>query len=219
MIRMAGEESPDWQEVARHGSILHGKLHEVSENYLKMDETLIFLLNMRHTSNFQVGSEVMLRIKEVSVDRKAIYAILVPSEATTAVSELGPLLRFSLILLMSLRKHLRNSILTSPEAQLILANWALSNSVDLTLIVSSFTSNEQRFNYRKRHPKVSKNLNCSSLGTSGLKYCLLDLFRLALEKILRISPDLFWTQLSRKVSPQSRFKRIVWKEKLFPNCR
>ena len=39
---MAGEESPDWQEVARHGSILHGKLHEVSENYLKMDETLIF---------------------------------------------------------------------------------------------------------------------------------------------------------------------------------
>lgn len=81
--RMAGEESPDWQEVARHGSILHGKLHEVSENYLKMDETLIFLLNMRHTSNFQVGSEVMLRIKEVSVDRKAIYAILVPSEATT----------------------------------------------------------------------------------------------------------------------------------------
>ena len=83
VIRMAGEESPDWQEVARHGSILHGKLHEVSENYLKMDETLIFLLNMRHTSNFQVGSEVMLRIKEVSVDRKAIYAILVPSEATT----------------------------------------------------------------------------------------------------------------------------------------
>ena len=83
VIRMAGEESPDWQEVARHGCILHGKLHEVSENYLKMDETLIFLLNMRHTSNFQVGSEVMLRIKEVSVDRKAIYAILVPSEATT----------------------------------------------------------------------------------------------------------------------------------------
>ena len=83
VIRMAGEESPDWQEVARHGSILHGKLHEVSENYLKMDETLIFLLNMRHTSNFQVGSEVMLRIKEVSVDRKAIYAILVPAEATT----------------------------------------------------------------------------------------------------------------------------------------
>lgn len=83
VVRMAGEESPDWKDISRYGCILHGKLHEVSENYLKMDETLIFLLNMRHTRNFQVGSEVMLRIKEVSVDRKAIYAILVPSEAVS----------------------------------------------------------------------------------------------------------------------------------------
>lgn len=70
-------------EVARDGCILHGKLSEVSENYLKMDETLIFLLNMRHTRHLQVGSEVMLRIKEVSVDRKAIYAIMIPSEGET----------------------------------------------------------------------------------------------------------------------------------------
>lgn len=81
VIQMAGEESPDWNEVARDGCILHGKLSEISENYLKMDETLIFLLNMRHTRHLQVGSEVMLRIKEVSVDRKAIYAIMIPSEA------------------------------------------------------------------------------------------------------------------------------------------
>ncbi|WP_418940844.1 hypothetical protein [Parasutterella excrementihominis] len=83
VIRMAGEESADWREVARDGCILHGKLSEVSENYLKMDETLIFLLNMRYTRHLQVGSEVMLRIKEVSVDRKAIYAIMVPSEAAS----------------------------------------------------------------------------------------------------------------------------------------
>ena len=83
VIQMAGEESPDWNEVARDGCILHGKLSEVSENYLKMDETLIFLLNMRHTRRLQVGSEVMLRIKEVSVDRKAIYAIMIPSEGET----------------------------------------------------------------------------------------------------------------------------------------
>ncbi len=83
VVRMAGEESPDWKEVVREGCILHGKLSEVSENYLKVDETLIFLLNMRYTRHFQVGSEVMLRIKEVSVDRKAIYAIMVPSEAAS----------------------------------------------------------------------------------------------------------------------------------------
>ncbi len=83
VIQMAGEESPDWNEVARDGCILHGKLSEISENYLKMDETLIFLLNMRHTRHLQVGSEVMLRIKEVSVDRKAIYAIMIPSEGET----------------------------------------------------------------------------------------------------------------------------------------
>ena len=83
VIRLAGEESLDWKDVERDGCILHGKLSEVSENYLKMDETLIFLLNMRYTRHLQVGSEVMLRIKEVSVDRKAIYAIMVPSDAAT----------------------------------------------------------------------------------------------------------------------------------------
>ena len=36
VIQMAGEESPDWNEVARDGCILHGKLSEVSENYLKI---------------------------------------------------------------------------------------------------------------------------------------------------------------------------------------
>lgn len=83
IVQMAGEESPDWNEVARDGCILHGKLSEISENYLKMDETLIFLLNMRHTRHLRVGSEVMLRIKEVSVDRKAIYTIMVPSDTVS----------------------------------------------------------------------------------------------------------------------------------------
>ena len=38
---------------------------------------------MRHTRHLRVGSEVMLRIKEVSVDRKAIYAIMVPSDTVS----------------------------------------------------------------------------------------------------------------------------------------